>query len=273
MRSRGRGTPWSSGKYRGLPIREQVAQYRADGHPEQGWALCQWCDRLGSDRSKGPALGEEWMTEVERWTVQCQLSLPVVLRRLGIEPGTFPGIEANRSTAHPDTEAIAGCGFGLICHLGVPFRSDRPPLLSGLGRLARWGAAGSAWSWRGIRQRPPRTSMSKSPVGGLSRSRWAATTSSRECPRHPPRDRSGNPPRDHGRRTADKAFPRPWPRPPEHTTEMGAAGKIGIMLSLRPAEEDARLTPNGVALPPIDSRCCSTPTPLHGRTPEAHHRQ
>jgi hypothetical protein len=36
------------------------------------------------------ALGEAWLVECERWTYQDQLSLPVVCRRLNLEPGMFP---------------------------------------------------------------------------------------------------------------------------------------------------------------------------------------
>jgi hypothetical protein len=31
-----------------------------------------------------------WWNEIERWTMQCQISLPVVLRNAGVWPAVFP---------------------------------------------------------------------------------------------------------------------------------------------------------------------------------------
>lgn len=85
------GAESQGGKYGGMPIRQQVDHYRSSGHPEQGglWA----CGVIAWDLADPRAadLGRQWMEEIERWTVQDQLSLPVVLRRLGIEPGEFSG--------------------------------------------------------------------------------------------------------------------------------------------------------------------------------------
>lgn len=84
------GAESQGGKYDGLPIPEQVAHYRAEGHPEHGGLYASGVIAWNTTDPKARALGEEWMDEVKRWTVQCQLSFPVVVRRLGIEPGTFP---------------------------------------------------------------------------------------------------------------------------------------------------------------------------------------
>ncbi|MCU1494793.1 MAG: putative glycosyltransferase [Acidimicrobiaceae bacterium] len=75
-------------KYGGLPIEAQVAAYRELGHPEHDglWA----CGTLA--RTKSPKLDQlmaAWMDEIERWTYQDQLSLPVLLRRFGIAPSEF----------------------------------------------------------------------------------------------------------------------------------------------------------------------------------------
>lgn len=76
-------------KYRELPIAEQVASYRAEGHPE-GWGLY----ALGTiARAKTPevaALMSAWWDELRRWTYQDQLSFPVVCRRQRIRPDVFP---------------------------------------------------------------------------------------------------------------------------------------------------------------------------------------
>lgn len=76
-------------KYHGLPIEEQVASYRAEGHPEE-WGLFA-TGTIARHRSPQVAvLMEAWAAELDRWTYQDQLSLPVVCRRLGVRPATFP---------------------------------------------------------------------------------------------------------------------------------------------------------------------------------------
>ena len=137
------GTPWRPGRYRGLPIREQVAHYRADGHPQQGGLYASGVIAWDLTDPRARTLGEEWMTEVERWTVQCQLSLPVVLRHLGIEPGRFPGPQAESQ--------YSGSGYRgnrwLRIWPHLPSSAHHSGSIShrfhrACGRLARWGAAG-----------------------------------------------------------------------------------------------------------------------------------
>lgn len=76
-------------KYAGQPIRQQVDHYRAEGFPEHAgiWA-CGSMARARSDRLDELMLA--WWAEIERWTVEDQISLPVVCRRLGVEPHMWP---------------------------------------------------------------------------------------------------------------------------------------------------------------------------------------
>ena len=70
-------------KYAGLPLAEQVASYRAEGFPAQAGLIAAG---LIARRSGQPALARieaAWWAENLRWTYQDQLSLPVVLWRLG----------------------------------------------------------------------------------------------------------------------------------------------------------------------------------------------
>jgi hypothetical protein len=84
------GAEAQDGKYDALPIAEQVAHYRAEGHPEHGGLYA--CGTLAWDTTNPRAqeLGEEWLDECECWGYQDQISFPVVCRRLGITPGVFP---------------------------------------------------------------------------------------------------------------------------------------------------------------------------------------
>jgi hypothetical protein len=77
-------------KYADQPMVEQVAHYRARGFPDESglWAT----GVIGRDNlRKIRRLGRLWMRENMRWTYQDQLSLPYLLWRLGIKPGTIPG--------------------------------------------------------------------------------------------------------------------------------------------------------------------------------------
>jgi hypothetical protein len=66
-----------------------MAAYREEGHPAHDglWAcgVLVWaCD------GRSRALGDAWWAECLRWGYQDQLSFPVVCRRLGYRPATFP---------------------------------------------------------------------------------------------------------------------------------------------------------------------------------------
>jgi Protein of unknown function (DUF616) len=77
-------------KYRGEPVVKQVDHYRADGHPEH-WGL--WAAGIIARRHNLAMrlLGDAWLAEIEQWSVQDQLSEPVVLRRCGQRPDPLPG--------------------------------------------------------------------------------------------------------------------------------------------------------------------------------------
>jgi Protein of unknown function (DUF616) len=96
------GSESQGGKYDGLGIPEQMGHYRAEGHPEHGGLYA--CGTIVWDTTdlKARTLGEQWLAECERWTVQDQLSFPVVCRQLGITPGVFPLSQLERRYRGPD---------------------------------------------------------------------------------------------------------------------------------------------------------------------------
>lgn len=83
-------------KYAGMPLREQAEAYRAAGHPEHAGLYA--CGTIAWDTSDARAMqaGRLWLHECEHWTVQDQVSLPVVLRGLDITPGVFPVAQIER---------------------------------------------------------------------------------------------------------------------------------------------------------------------------------
>jgi hypothetical protein len=68
-------------KYGGQPIAEQVGHYRAEGHPER-WGLVQSTVLVRRNNERVRAFDAAWWAEIIRWSIQDQISLPVVLRRL-----------------------------------------------------------------------------------------------------------------------------------------------------------------------------------------------
>ncbi len=75
-------------KYRDEPLLEQTAHYLSEGMPEHfGLWAAGTIARRHTDRMR--ALGDAWLAEMERWTIQDQVSLPYLFWREGIEPGTF----------------------------------------------------------------------------------------------------------------------------------------------------------------------------------------
>jgi Protein of unknown function (DUF616) len=77
-------------KYRNEPLLDQVTHYADNGYPVDGglWA----CGILARrDTNAVRTLMEDWLDEVEAWSVQDQLALPYCLWTLGFEPGRFPG--------------------------------------------------------------------------------------------------------------------------------------------------------------------------------------
>jgi hypothetical protein len=74
-------------KYKREPISAQVRAYREQGHPEH-WGL--WaCGTIASTPEADPIFAD-WWREITTWSYQDQISLPVVCRRRGVRPGTFP---------------------------------------------------------------------------------------------------------------------------------------------------------------------------------------
>jgi hypothetical protein len=76
-------------RYADEPMRAQTSAYRAAGMPEEFglWALGTIA-RRHTPRMR--ELGELWLAENRRWSIQDQISLPYVLWRMGLTPGTFP---------------------------------------------------------------------------------------------------------------------------------------------------------------------------------------
>jgi hypothetical protein len=70
-------------KYDGQPVSEQVAAYRAEGFPEKAGLMAATLIARSTRHPKIQRINEAWWAENVRWTYQDQLSLPVVLWRLG----------------------------------------------------------------------------------------------------------------------------------------------------------------------------------------------
>lgn len=77
-------------KYAKLPIQQQMAAYRADGHPEH-WGL--WAAGIiaRDHTDEVRALGSAWLSQCEYWGIQDQLSEAPCLRELGMRPVSIPG--------------------------------------------------------------------------------------------------------------------------------------------------------------------------------------
>lgn len=76
-------------KYRGQPLKEQVAHYLAEGHPlDYGLYACGTICRLHTVANL--IVGRAWLSEQQHWGVDMdQTSLPVVFWRLGLAPVVF----------------------------------------------------------------------------------------------------------------------------------------------------------------------------------------
>jgi hypothetical protein len=75
-------------KYKGEPMQEQVAAYEAEGHPRH-WGLWAAGVILRRDTPVNRDLSWAWWDEIEKWSHQDQLSLPVVLRRHAVRPSSL----------------------------------------------------------------------------------------------------------------------------------------------------------------------------------------
>ncbi len=75
-------------KYRDGPLLAQANHYLGQGMPEHFGLWATTCiARRHTDRMA--SLGDAWLEEMHRWTIQDQVSLPFLLWREQIQPGTF----------------------------------------------------------------------------------------------------------------------------------------------------------------------------------------
>ncbi len=76
-------------KYIDQPVREQAEYYRSCGYPEHAGLWSSGCLARGRSRRLDDAM-LAWMNEIERWTLQDQVSLPFVLWQHDIQPYVWP---------------------------------------------------------------------------------------------------------------------------------------------------------------------------------------
>lgn len=145
-------------KCAGQPILDQVATYAARGHPQR-WGLYACCS-LARDRTaaRSAELGERWLAECERWSYRDQLSLPFVLRQMGIRPGVF----AYHLHAHSLAARIA-CGVR-----ASPSLRDLAYRLGAAGAAARRAARDS----RAVRAMAPPAEAARPPPDPFSPNPW-----------------------------------------------------------------------------------------------------
>lgn len=75
-------------KYDWMPLEEQVASYRLAPHSGL------WATGMIARDHRHPgmrSLMQFWWEEIEKWSLQDQLSLPYVLHQASVTPSTFPG--------------------------------------------------------------------------------------------------------------------------------------------------------------------------------------
>lgn len=77
-------------KYDNEALEVQVAHYRAEGHPEH-YGLWNGGLIVREHTECVKQIGTRWLSHCYRFTVQDQVSLPVVLRELGTKPVPIPG--------------------------------------------------------------------------------------------------------------------------------------------------------------------------------------
>jgi hypothetical protein len=76
------------GKYAGQQVMTQAEHYHVEGFPP-GWGI--WWTGLMIRRRGCPNFGDPWLMEMARWSCECQVSLPYVLRKMGLRPKSLPG--------------------------------------------------------------------------------------------------------------------------------------------------------------------------------------
>lgn len=77
-------------KYREEEILKQIREYHVIGHPDD-WGL--WATGVIARKHTEDVkiMGLQWLSEIDRWTFQDQLSEPVVLRMCDLRPAPLPG--------------------------------------------------------------------------------------------------------------------------------------------------------------------------------------
>jgi hypothetical protein len=70
-------------KYDGQPVKRQAEHYIAEGFPD-GWG--RWWTGVMVRTRDCPDFGSLWLTEMARWSCECQVSLPYVLWKMGLRP-------------------------------------------------------------------------------------------------------------------------------------------------------------------------------------------
>lgn len=74
-------------KYEGQPVKQQAEHYIAEGFPDD-WG--RWWTGLIVRTRDCPNFGDAWLTEMARWSCECQISLPYVLWKYGLWPAPMP---------------------------------------------------------------------------------------------------------------------------------------------------------------------------------------
>lgn len=84
------GAESQGGKYDPVQIGAQYRHYYDEGYPAHAGLYA--CGVVAWDLAQpvSATLGAAWFQDCARWSVQDQLSFPVVCRRLGVQPGVFP---------------------------------------------------------------------------------------------------------------------------------------------------------------------------------------
>lgn len=86
-------------KYEKEPIIQQVAAYRTEGFPEHYGHFA--AGTLARRHNALASFDEAWWRECERWSVQDQLSLPVVAWRAGVKIEAFDGEQLDNPYISP----------------------------------------------------------------------------------------------------------------------------------------------------------------------------
>ena len=122
-------------KYRDGPLMDQAQHYLEQGMPEHFGLWAATCIAR-KHTAKMQLLGDDWLSEIGRWTIQDQVSLPYLFWRDGIAPGTF-GIDQfdNDMVAWlPHAEEIRGSRLAVprLEHRIDVLETERSALLAAL---------------------------------------------------------------------------------------------------------------------------------------------